>query len=82
MSVTVETGRTGGPSARTAPPAGGLRRRSGAWVRRAPLLPALVFTIVVTQLPFLATLVISFMNWNAYYPDERGFAGVDIFTGS
>ena len=22
------------------------------------------------------TLVISFMNWNAYYPDERGFAGL------
>jgi sorbitol/mannitol transport system permease protein len=35
-----------------------------------------VFTIVVTQLPFLATLVVSFMNWNAYYPDERGFAGL------
>ena len=29
------------------------------WVRRAPLLPALVFTIVVTQVPFLLTLVIS-----------------------
>ena len=25
------------------------------------------------------TLVISFMNWNAYYPDERGFAGIDNF---
>jgi polyol transport system permease protein len=54
-------------------------RRSGNWARRAPLLPALIFTIVLTQLPFVATLVISFMNWNAYYPDERGFAGVDNF---
>ena len=44
---------------------------------RAPLLPALIFTIVVTQLPFVVTLVISFMNWNAYYPDDRGFAGLD-----
>jgi sorbitol/mannitol transport system permease protein len=55
-------------------------QRSGAWARRAPLLPALVFTIVMTQLPFLATLVISFMNWNAYYPDERGFTGFDNFA--
>ena len=54
-------------------------RRSGEWARRAPLLPALIFTIVLTQLPFVATLVISFMNWNAYYPDERGFAGVANF---
>jgi sorbitol/mannitol transport system permease protein len=39
----------------------------------------LIFTIVLTQLPFVATLVISFMNWNAYYPDERGFAGIANF---
>ena len=57
----------------------GALRRSGDWARRAPLLPALIFTIVLTQLPFVATLVISFMNWNAYYPDERGFAGIANF---
>jgi sorbitol/mannitol transport system permease protein len=57
------------------PPADGALRRSADWARRAPLLPALIFMIIVTQLPFVATLVISFMNWNAYYPDERGFAG-------
>ena len=54
-------------------------RKAGNWARRAPLLPALVFMIIVTQIPFLATIVISFMNWNAYYPDDRGFAGVDNF---
>src|SRR3954449_1973041 len=53
--------------------------RSIAWARRAPLMPALIFMIIVTQLPFVATLVISFMNWNAYYPDEVGFAGLDNF---
>jgi sorbitol/mannitol transport system permease protein len=53
--------------------------RAGDWARRAPLLPALIFVIVLTQLPFLGTLVISFMNWNAYYPDERGFAGLDNY---
>ena len=53
--------------------------KAGDWARRAPLLPALIFVIAMTQLPFLATLVISFMNWNAYYPEERGFAGLDNF---
>lgn len=62
------------------PPAKPALRRTGDWARRAPLLPALVFLIIVTQLPFLGTLVISFMNWNAYYPDERGFAGFDNFV--
>ena len=58
--------------------------RAGDWSRRAPLLPALVFLIIVTQLPFVATLVISFMDWNALYPNDKGFAGVhnyaDVFT--
>lgn len=53
--------------------------KAGAWARRAPLLPALIFMIIVTQLPFVATVVISFMNWNAYYPNDRGFAGIDNF---
>ncbi len=57
----------------------GALRRSGDWARRAPLLPALIFMIIVTQLPFVGTLVISFMNWNAYYPDEIGFAGLDNY---
>ncbi|MFL6101102.1 MAG: carbohydrate ABC transporter permease [Actinomycetales bacterium] len=58
-------------------------RRS--WVRRAPLLPALVFMVVVTQLPFVATLVMSFLNWSAQ-PDAPGksFAGLanfkEVFT--
>jgi polyol transport system permease protein len=76
MSVAVETSRDADPAAR--PPASNLRR-TGDWARRAPLLPALIFTIVLTQLPFVATLVISFMDWNAYYPDERGFAGLNNF---
>jgi sorbitol/mannitol transport system permease protein len=67
---------TSAPTGRAPSPA---LRRSGDWVRRAPLLPALIFTIILTQLPFVATLIISFMNWNAYYPDERGFAGLDNF---
>ncbi|MFJ9036518.1 carbohydrate ABC transporter permease [Streptomyces sp. NPDC102406] len=48
-------------------------RRLRAWATRAPLLPALVFMIIVTQLPFVATLVISLFDWNALYPDARHF---------
>lgn len=58
--------------------------RAAAWARRAPLLPALIFMIVVTQLPFVATLIISFIRWNALYPNDIGFAGVanylSVFT--
>jgi sorbitol/mannitol transport system permease protein len=46
------------------------------WRRRLPLLPALVFAIVVTQLPFLATLVISSLHWNILRPGEERFAGL------
>ena len=75
MSVAVDSRKEAGLTEPERPP----ETSSANWRRRAPLLPALIFTIVLTQLPFVATLVISFMNWNAYYPDERGFAGFDNF---
>jgi polyol transport system permease protein len=86
MSTTLETSRGRGqqpptpPPPPPSPPAGGALRRSADWARRAPLLPALVFTIVVTQLPFVVTLIVSFMDWNAYYPDERGFTGFSNYA--
>jgi sorbitol/mannitol transport system permease protein len=55
-------------------------KRRALWARRAPLLPALVFLVVTTQLPFLVTLVVSLMDWNALYPQNRGFAGLDNFV--
>ncbi|OLB74324.1 MAG: sugar ABC transporter permease [Actinobacteria bacterium 13_2_20CM_2_71_6] len=58
---------------------GRISPRRAAWSRRVPLLPALVFLVVVTQLPFVATLIISFMNWNALYPDQIHFTGVDNY---
>jgi sorbitol/mannitol transport system permease protein len=38
------------------------------WGRRAPLVPALVFTIAVTQVPFLLTLWYSLQKYNLNYP--------------
>lgn len=49
---------------------------SARWARRAPLLPALVFLVLVTQLPFAATVVISFFRWNSLDPGRTGFAGL------
>jgi sorbitol/mannitol transport system permease protein len=74
--ATPPTRQASGPSAKTVQVAKGRR----AWARRAPLLPALIFLIVVTQLPFAATLVISLMDWNALYPQDRGFAGFSNFA--
>jgi sorbitol/mannitol transport system permease protein len=48
--------------------------------RRGPLLPALIFTIIVTQLPFLVTLVYSFFSWNLLRPGTREFAWFDNYT--
>ncbi|MEV7236281.1 sugar ABC transporter permease [Streptomyces sp. NPDC051020] len=57
------------------------RRPGGAraWATRAPLLPALVFLVAVTQLPFVATLVISVFDWNSLNPDARSFAWFDNY---
>jgi sorbitol/mannitol transport system permease protein len=79
MTLAVEKTDKGQSETPKPPGPPNIPRRAAGWARRAPLLPALVFMIVVTQLPFVATLVISFMDWNAYYPDERGFAGIDNF---
>jgi sorbitol/mannitol transport system permease protein len=50
--------------------------RRETWRRRAPLLPALIFTIIITQLPFLITIAISTLNWNIQRPGEKSFLGL------
>ena len=46
------------------------------WRRRGPLLPALIFTIIVTQVPFLVTIAISTLNWNVLEGGEKSFLGL------
>ena len=41
--------------------------------RRLPLYPALIFTIILTQIPFVVTLVISTFHWNIIYPKDTKF---------
>jgi sorbitol/mannitol transport system permease protein len=53
--------------------------RRERWRRRGPLLPALIFTIVVTQIPFLVTIAISTLNWNVLTPGDRSFLGLGTY---
>ena len=48
--------------------------------RRIPLLPALVFTIVVTQIPFVLTIWYSLQSYNLYHPFTRHFTGLHNYT--
>jgi polyol transport system permease protein len=63
----------------------GVGRRE-AWLRRLPLLPALIYVVVVTQIPFLVTLWYSFQSyfWNSTAPAH--FIGLSnyktVFTNS
>jgi sorbitol/mannitol transport system permease protein len=68
--VTLAKGRTSDPF-------------SSAWRRRLPLLPALVFTIAVTQLPFLVSIYYSFTNLKdktqSLIPEPTKFVGIDNY---
>src|SRR5206468_6772942 len=46
------------------------------WKRRTPLLPALLFAIVLTQLPFLLTLYYSFQRQNLLRPGAAEWVGL------
>ncbi len=50
--------------------------RAQAWKRRLPLAPALVYMVIVTQIPFLVTLWYSFRRWNLLIPGSDTFAGL------
>jgi sorbitol/mannitol transport system permease protein len=52
---------------------------SESWRRRLPLLPALLFTIVVTQVPFVMSIWYSLTNWKVVPPSPREFVGLDNY---
>jgi sorbitol/mannitol transport system permease protein len=78
MTATIPDRTDGSPDAGPAPdgPPAVRRSRKEGWLRRGPLLPALVFTIIVTQIPFLVTLAISTLNWNIQRPGVKSFLGL------
>ena len=54
--------------------------RRKAWIRRLPLLPALIYMIVVTQAPFLVTLWYSFRGWNTEVAGSNKFVGFASYS--
>jgi sorbitol/mannitol transport system permease protein len=56
---------------------------SSPWRRRLPLLPALLFAIAVTQLPFLVSIYYSFTNLKdrtqSLIPEPTRYVGVDNY---
>jgi sorbitol/mannitol transport system permease protein len=53
--------------------------RSQPWRRRLPLLPALLFTIVVTQVPFALNIYYSLTDWTVNPPSPREFVGIENY---
>jgi sorbitol/mannitol transport system permease protein len=50
------------------------------WRRRLPLLPALVFTVLITQIPFLMSIWYSLTSWKLVPPTPRTFVWFKNFT--
>jgi sorbitol/mannitol transport system permease protein len=50
------------------------------WRRRLPLLPALIFTILVTQIPFVMSIWYSLTSWKVVPPTPRKFVWFKNFT--
>jgi sorbitol/mannitol transport system permease protein len=85
MSATTETtptieaprgGATGRKAAKVELKGQDLAERKFA---RKLIAPALVVAILITQIPFLATIYYSFQDWNLARPEERSFAGFDNY---
>jgi sorbitol/mannitol transport system permease protein len=72
----VETGAAP-PSVAEVRPRGATRRE--AWQRRLPLLPALIYVVVVTQIPFLVTLWYSFQNYFFDVPGGAHWTGLSNY---
>jgi sorbitol/mannitol transport system permease protein len=56
----------------------GITRRE-RWLRRLPLLPALIYVILVTQIPFVVTLWYSFQSYFWDVPTPARFTGLSNY---
>jgi sorbitol/mannitol transport system permease protein len=55
------------------------RPLSESWRRRLPLLPALIFTILLTQVPFVMSIWYSLTDWKVVPPSPRKFIGLENY---
>ncbi len=70
------------PPGATVRPSAGKPSARERWRRRGPLLPALIFTLALTQIPFALTIVYSFQKWNLLSGGRQGFNGGDNFVAA
>jgi sorbitol/mannitol transport system permease protein len=54
--------------------------RRESWARRLPLLPAFIYAVLLTQIPFVLTIYYSFFSWNLLKEDSFRFAGLENYT--
>jgi sorbitol/mannitol transport system permease protein len=55
------------------------RPLSDSWRRRLPLLPAVLFLILLTQVPFVLSIYYSLTDWKVVPPGPREFVGFDNY---
>jgi sorbitol/mannitol transport system permease protein len=79
MTVTQERGQDRAVALRERAAKAALDRRS-RWGRRSLVLPALLYTILVTQIPFVITIWYSLQSWNLLRPGSREFVGLANYT--
>ncbi|HAN71920.1 MAG TPA: sugar ABC transporter permease [Actinobacteria bacterium] len=56
------------------------RTATDRWLSRGLLLPALIFAILLTQIPFIVTIIYSSLQWNLLKPADFGFTGFDNYV--
>ena len=78
MTANVEGSGMADPGAERAAAIKAFQRRD-AWRRRLPLLPALLFTILVTQVPFLFNIFFSLLDWKIVPPRGPDFVGLENY---
>jgi sorbitol/mannitol transport system permease protein len=62
------------------PVAAAVARPKPDWSGRALIWPALIASILITQVPFLLTIWYSFQRWNLNRPRNREFIGFDNYV--
>jgi sorbitol/mannitol transport system permease protein len=53
---------------------------SESWRRRLPLLPALLFVVVLTQVPFVLSIWYSLTDWTVVPPGPRDWVGLNNYS--
>jgi sorbitol/mannitol transport system permease protein len=79
VTVTEDRARERGVALRERAAKAAVERRN-RWARRSLILPAMLYTILVTQIPFVITIWYSLQSWNLLRPGTRHFVGLENYA--